>query len=791
MSQPVGPAGTQARTQLGAELSHWVRSCEALAQGGGEPPTLTRFQLYAGLGSLQAQARALGVQQLERPIAALTQLLEPMRPFGAAVNIGLRAILLELSQIAEQLGGSASIGPAMGRAAGPAPPPMLSMSVVMPGAGAPPPIAQPQAFGQASAQPGQVPQTPLAAPPHAPAPAAAPATNLSVRPMLGLKGFGAGGASQGSPPPGSGAAPQAGSALGLRSASGAPAAINPTAPAGHGGSVLGLRSLGASARPAPGQAPPMVSSGAPGLSAPGSLPALDPIGFGSGRPAASAPAGGEMGEMLQRLRGGHGDAAHRSSRPPPKAAKVKPKKPQGGIPGWMLLVGSVVFAALVLGIVLVVVRVKRSSDPSASASASPNASASAEAASTANSKSALPKERGLLTENEGFRALIAQVHGRGGKESPELRSLLDEEAAVSAKLVGQGKCEGGPEKCKALEKARDLFAGTAPRPIAKRTAPEGQRSRWMGGLKMPDIPVTDDDRVRRYFEYYTEGQVGRELFQSMLFRCGAYRDSIKSMLIRYELPTGVLAVVFLESGCELSAKSPVGALGLWQLMPETARAYHLRVNEELDERRSPAKSTEAAVHFLADMHQKLGSWEFVFAGYNLGPFGIVARIHRAGDNVTFWDLADNDFLPDETANYVPIIEALALILENLQRLKFAGVQIRAPENTADLEVPAGTRLGLIARAAATSVGKIRSLNPDILTGQIPTNLREKFAVQVPKDVVWQARDALQDILSRKDDADLCVPETFDWGRQRFTAEMEADCRKKLAAGQKPSASSGP
>ncbi|HEY0468993.1 MAG TPA: transglycosylase SLT domain-containing protein, partial [Polyangiaceae bacterium] len=398
--------------------------------------------------------------------------------------------------------------------------------------------------------------------------------------------------------------------------------------------------------------------------------------------------------------------------------------------------------------------------------------------------SSLPRER-LLADNERFTALLAQVHGHGGKETPELRSLLNDQAALASKALA-GKCTDGSLTCKAWAEVRDLMVGDQKRAIVKRrrgSDTESTRTRWMAGLKMPAIHVEDDPRVLRVFEFYTQNPVGRETFQSMLFRCGAYRDLIQATLIRYDMPPDLMALAFTESGCEPSAKSPVGAAGLWQFMPETARAYHLRVIEgTIDERYSPFKSTEASIRMLADLRQKLGDWDLVFASYNLGPFGVLARVERAGGNATFWDLVDADLLPDETANYSPTVEAIALILANLQRLKFTGLQIHSPQLTADLEVPGGTRLGLVARAAATSVAKLSSLNLDFSGDVVPLIPGGAIAVQVNKDVVWQARDSIKELLASKDGADQCVPPSFDWGKQRFTPEMDAACQRRLAAG---------
>ena len=219
-------------------------------------------------------------------------------------------------------------------------------------------------------------------------------------------------------------------------------------------------------------------------------------------------------------------------------------------------------------------------------------------------------------------------------------------------------------------------------------------------------------------------------------------------------------------------------------MPEAGRHYHLHIVEDVvDERHSPPKSTEAAIHFLADLFKKFNSWDLAFAAYNMGPYGLAARMNRAGgDQVTFWELLDADLLPHETSQYVPIIEAFALILENLQRLKFAETQMRAPEVTEELNASPGTRLSLLAMAASTSVNQLRLLNLDMKGETVPNIPGQLFPVQVPKEVVWQAREKLQALTASAVYDDQCVPPTFDWGKQRFTQEMDEDCKKRFGAG---------
>ncbi|HEY6556247.1 MAG TPA: lytic transglycosylase domain-containing protein [Polyangiaceae bacterium] len=526
-----------------------------------------------------------------------------------------------------------------------------------------------------------------------------------------------------------------------------------TPPANAPGSILGLGGVGR-APPAP---PPLISAPLPSLH--------------------EHPKGGAMTDFLRRRN--KPSAAKAAPKRERRAAKPRAQRPRGArdavrtLSWGFVALGGVGLLATVLVIVLLVTRRSQPDDenPTTSISGAPRASGPP-------AHAALPSP-GLTTVEEHLQGLLPQIHQHGGKESPELRNALDQDAELQLKLGRMPSCEGSEALCSEWRKARQLFslpdAGTA---LAKRRRPPSAlRSRWLLGLTLPEIGVEDDERVRREFEFNTEHAAGRERFQTMLFRCGSYRDQIQATLARYDLPESLMAVVMAESACIVEAKSPKNALGLWQFIPGAARAYNLRVIEDVvDERLSPAKSSEAAARFLADMYRKFGSWDLVFAGYNCGPFGMATRLHLAGADARFWDLVDASLVPEETAGYVPRIQAYALIMKNLSRLKFAGAQMRAPEVTADLDAPPGTRLGLIARAASTSVIQIRRLNRDILGDVVPDIPGQKFAVQVPRDVVFQARESLQELLDGHDKSDLCVPPTFDWGREHFTDERAARCK---------------
>lgn len=788
MSRSQGSGGFQAdRPRLIAELWDYLQAWEELLQRG-QVSSARWGALPLRSEGLQARARAVGFGGIALHLGELSRLVDAGEHNVAALRDRLQVVTELVGQARLALTDAERRELDAARAAIPPPPislpaagaalrpPKLLTMMRRPDPGAlepalePPRIEPPQGFGDASPPLGGMPLAPSSPPmapsvPAAPVPAIlppnAPSSNFSVRSMLGLRGFGAG--TPPTPPP-------------------TPAG-QPGASAPGGASLLGLRRI----------SQPVRQVSQPMLQHPGSAPAPPPLV--SGDPAALPPMFHSDARPEQRPSRVEASGAHRllqrsrperdSSPPRPRASRRRLHEREQATGGWWVGLVAALGVALGLGAIagIVLWARGRSVAPAtvsvdagvASPSDVPNALAAARAPAE------LPRER-LTEDKERLQSLLSQVHGRGGKESPELRALVEEEAALAARALNPKNCQGTGAACSAWAEVRDVLVGPAGKQVVKRRPSSGVnrvRSAWLAGLKMPDIPIEDDPRVRQRFEFYTENMVGRETLQSMLFRCGAYRDLIQSTLVRRGLPMDLLAVVFAESGCIPQAKSPAGAEGLWQFMPAAARAYHLRIQEGVvDERHSPPKSTEAAITYLSDLFQKLGSWDLVFAAYNMGPFGLMARIERAGGDVGYWDLIDADLLPEETSNYAPTIQAIALILANLQRLKFASIQMRSPQVTAELEVPPGTRLGLIARAAATSATQIRTLNLDVIGDRAP-NL-PGFTVQVPKDVVWQARDMLKELLERSDDADLCVSPAFDWGRQRFTEEMATACRRKLS-----------
>jgi soluble lytic murein transglycosylase-like protein len=143
------------------------------------------------------------------------------------------------------------------------------------------------------------------------------------------------------------------------------------------------------------------------------------------------------------------------------------------------------------------------------------------------------------------------------------------------------------------------------------------------------------------------------------------------------LPEEMAYIAWVESGFDPNAQSPVGALGLWQMMAPTAQSLGLTVNDSLDERLNPDKQTKAAATHLARLLSEFGedSFMLVLASYNRGENGVRRALRQVAqepggfrkDKRDFWHLYRLKLLPEETREYVPKVLAAAIVARGTLR----------------------------------------------------------------------------------------------------------------------------
>lgn len=153
-------------------------------------------------------------------------------------------------------------------------------------------------------------------------------------------------------------------------------------------------------------------------------------------------------------------------------------------------------------------------------------------------------------------------------------------------------------------------------------------------------------------------------FSKELASMSKYADMITTKLAAKEMPKDLIYLAMIESGFNPNAKSRVAAVGMWQFMKPTAKQYGLAVGKKVDERKNPARSTDAALKYLSNLHDRLGSWYLAAAAYNSGEGTVLRALKKVTGKTTG---TDDDFfkimpvLPKETQDYVPKLIATARI----------------------------------------------------------------------------------------------------------------------------------
>jgi len=137
---------------------------------------------------------------------------------------------------------------------------------------------------------------------------------------------------------------------------------------------------------------------------------------------------------------------------------------------------------------------------------------------------------------------------------------------------------------------------------------------------------------------------------------------LKPIFVAEKVPPELVWIAEVESSFDPDARSPVGAAGLFQLMPPTAKQYGLR-RWPFDQRYQPEPSARATASYLRTLHRQFGDWPLAIAAYNAGE-GRVQGLLKKYKASSFDQIAAK--LPAETQMFVPKVEAALLRREGVK-----------------------------------------------------------------------------------------------------------------------------
>ena len=227
-----------------------------------------------------------------------------------------------------------------------------------------------------------------------------------------------------------------------------------------------------------------------------------------------------------------------------------------------------------------------------------------------------------------------------------------------------------------------------------------------------------------------------------------YRLYVRKAVADKEMPEMLEYLPVVESNYKTNAKSRSGAIGMWQFMANSVWPF-LTLNDFVDERLDPWKSTDAALKKLTDNYNIFNDWLLAIGAYNCGVGAMNKAIKKAGGVKDFWYLAEHGYLSKQTSDYVPKLIAIADLAINSE---YYGIDIPdhkeeyellENEKNGNFDYVSGKKaysLNQLAQEMRMDSSTLKRLNPSYTLGM--THPSKESQIRLPLGMQQSAQDAL-------------------------------------------------
>lgn len=202
----------------------------------------------------------------------------------------------------------------------------------------------------------------------------------------------------------------------------------------------------------------------------------------------------------------------------------------------------------------------------------------------------------------------------------------------------------------------------------------------------------------------------KERFRESLIRSGRYLRAIEHTFEEQGLPPELGRIPFVESSFDYTANSSVGAAGIWQFMPATAKRY-MTVNNNLDERRDPIIATRAAAQYLKNAYVNTNSWPLAVTSYNHGLTGVIRAMRAVGstDIVRIINNYEAKSFGFASSNFYAEFLAALMVDQNEEKY-FPGIEREDPIEFDEIRIPKSVSFKTLVQFSGASAQEIKELN---------------------------------------------------------------------------------
>ncbi len=252
---------------------------------------------------------------------------------------------------------------------------------------------------------------------------------------------------------------------------------------------------------------------------------------------------------------------------------------------------------------------------------------------------------------------------------------------------------------------------------------------WQRIRQQMHIQVPPRADIRREIAFFASKQ---KFFNEVANRAEPYLYLIVTELEKRRMPVELALLPIVESAYNPAAQGK-GPAGLWQMVPQTARNFGLKIQHGYDGRKDPMSSTLAVLDYLQHLHDTLGNdWLNAVAAYNTGEGRIMAALERnkaRGKPTDYWSLQ----IPGRYVQTMPKWLAMISLVKNPANYQISLPPVANRPVVGSTRIAGAVRLQQAAELAGIPLNQLKKLNPGFALTTTPEG--KDFPLLLPLETV--------------------------------------------------------